>query len=144
MAQSLSLSTLGFFILYYLLGFLFYASLFAGVGSVCNTDQEAQQMQQPIMLPLIFTIVIPMLIIQRPDGMFATVISLIPFFTPVVMFMRINVLMPPVWQIALSIVIMIVSIWAVGRLSAKVFRTGILMYGKKPDAREILRWLRRA
>jgi ABC-2 type transport system permease protein len=143
-AQSLSLSTLGFFILYYLLGFLYYASLFAGVGSVCNTDQEAQQMQQPIMLPLIFTIVIPMLIIQRPDGMFATVISLIPFFTPVVMFMRINVLMPPVWQIALSIVIMIVSIWAVGRLSAKVFRTGILMYGKKPDAREILRWLRRA
>ncbi|MDD3643129.1 MAG: ABC transporter permease [Candidatus Krumholzibacteria bacterium] len=143
-AESLSLSTLAFFILYYLLGFLFYAAMFAGVGSVCNTDQEAQQMQQPIMFPLIFTIVIPMLIIQRPDGMFATVISLIPFFTPVVMFMRINVLMPPLWQVALSVAIMIAGIWAVGRLSAKVFRTGILMYGKKPDAREILRWLRRA
>lgn len=144
MAENLSLATLGFFILYYLLGFLLYAALFAGVGSVCNTDQEAQQMQQPIMIPLIFTIVIPMLIIQRPDGMFAVVISLIPLFTPVVMFMRINVLMPPLWQILLSVGLMIVSIWAVGRLSAKIFRTGILMYGKKPDAREILRWLRRA
>ncbi len=144
LAANLSFTTLGFFILYYVLGFLFYATMFAGIGSVCNTDQEAQQMQTPIVLCLVFTILVPMMIIQRPDSIFATAISLIPLFTPIVMFMRINVLMPPAWQIALSVVIMIFSIWFAGKLSARIFRTGILMYGKKPDAREILKWLRRA
>jgi ABC-2 type transport system permease protein len=144
LAGSLSFATLGFFILYYVLGFLFYATMFAGIGSVCNTDQEAQQMQTPVVLCLVFTILVPMMIIQRPDSLFATVISLIPLFTPIVMFMRINVLMPPVWQIAASIVIMILSIRFAGKLSARIFRTGILMYGKKPDVREILKWLRRA
>jgi len=137
-AGSLSFATLGFFVLYYLLGFLFYATLFAGVGSVCNTDQEAQQMQTPIVLCLVFTILVPMMVIQRPDSMFATVLSLIPMFTPIVMFMRINVLMPPLWQIALSVAILVLSIWFAGKLSAKVFRTGILMYGKKVSYKEIL------
>jgi len=144
LAGNLSFATLGFFVLYYVLGFLFYATMFAGIGSVCNTDQEAQQMQTPIVLCLAFTILVPMMIIQKPDSLFATVISLIPVFTPIVMFMRINVLMPPLWQIVLSIVIMILSIRFAGKLSARIFRTGILMYGKKPDAREILKWLRRA
>jgi len=144
LAGNLSFATLGFFILYYVLGFLFYSTMFAGIGSVCNTDQEAQQMQTPVVLCLVFTILVPMMIIQRPDSLFATVISLIPLFTPIVMFMRINVLMPPVWQIAASIVIMILSIRFAGKLSARIFRTGILMYGKKPDARELLKWLRRA
>jgi ABC-2 type transport system permease protein len=144
LAGNLSFTTLGFFMLYYVLGFLFYSTLFAGIGSVCNTDQEAQQMQTPVVLCLVFTILIPMMVIQRPDSGFATVISLIPMFTPIVMFMRINVLMPPLWQIVLSVVILILSIRFAGGLSAKIFRTGILMYGKKPDAREILKWLRRA
>jgi len=144
LAGNLSFATLGFFILYYVLGFLFYATMFAGIGSVCNTDQEAQQMQTPVVLCLVFTILLPMMVIQRPDSPFATVISLIPLFTPIVMFMRINVLMPPVWQIALSIVLMILSIRVAGMLSARIFRTGILMYGKKPDVREILKWLKRA
>jgi ABC-2 type transport system permease protein len=143
-AGNLSLSTLAFFILYYILGFLFYSTLFAGIGAVCNTDQEAQQMQMPVVLCLVFTILIPMMVIQRPDSAFATIISLIPMFTPIVMFMRINVMTPPAWQIALSVAIMILSIIVAGKLSAKIFRTGILMYGKKPDAREILKWLRRA
>lgn len=143
-AASLSIGTMAFFVAYYLLGFLFYATLFAGIGSVCNTDQEAQQLQQPIVLCLIFTILVPMMIIQNPDSMFATVISLIPFFTPIVMFMRINILTPPVWQIALSFLIMIGSIFAAALLSAKIFRIGILMYGKRPDLREMIKWMRRA
>jgi ABC-2 type transport system permease protein len=144
LAGNFSFATLGFFILYYLLGFLFYATMFAGIGSVCNTDQEAQQMQTPVVLCLVFTILLPMLVIQRPDSTFATVISLIPFFTPIVMFMRINVLMPPAWQIVLSIVMMVLAIRFSGMLAAKIFRTGILMYGKKPDVREILKWLKRS
>jgi ABC-2 type transport system permease protein len=136
--------TIVFFIVYYLLGFLFYSTMFAGIGAICNTDREAQQMQTPVVMALAFTIIIPMMIIQNPDGTFATVISMIPFFTPIVMFMRINILTPPAWQIALSILIMLGSIYIAGQISAKIFRVGILMYGKRPDVREILKWLRRA
>jgi ABC-2 type transport system permease protein len=139
-----SLLTIVFFIVYYLLGFLFYSTLFAGIGSVCNTDQEAQQMQTPIVMCLVFTLIVPMMIIQNPDGVFATVVSMIPFFTPIVMFMRINILTPPAWQIGLSILIMLGSIYIAGKIAAKIFRVGILMYGKRPDARELLKWLRRA
>jgi ABC-2 type transport system permease protein len=141
---SLSPVTLGFFVLFYLLGFLFYSTLFAAVGAVCNTDQEAQQLQTPIVMCLAFTIVIPMAVMQSPEGAFATVFSMIPFFAPILMFMRINILMPPAWQIALSIAILLASIYGAGLLAAKIFRVGILMYGKRPDAREILKWLRRA
>jgi ABC-2 type transport system permease protein len=137
-------STIAFFILFYLLGFLFYSTLFAGIGAVCNTDQEAQQLQTPIVMCLAFTIVIPMAVMQNPDGTFATVCSMIPFFAPILMFMRINILMPPAWQIALSVAILIASIFVAGVLAAKVFRIGILMYGKRPDVREILKWVRRA
>lgn len=136
--------TLIFFIVYYLLGFLFYATLFASIGSVCNSDQEAQQLQTPVVMCLVFTIIIPMAIIQNPDGVFATVVSLIPFFAPIVMFMRINILTPPAWQIALSIAILIVSILIAGNLAAKIFRVGILMYGKRPSLPEMIRWLKRA
>ena len=87
---------------------------------------------------------VPMFIIQNPDSLFAVVISLIPFFTPIVMFMRINILTPPVWQIVLSFVIMAVSIFIAAKVSAKIFRMGILMYGKRPDIREILKWMKRA
>jgi ABC-2 type transport system permease protein len=137
-------TTIAFFILFYLLGFLFYSTLFAGIGAVCNTDQEAQQLQTPIVMCLAFTIVIPMAVMQNPDGAFATVCSMIPFFAPILMFMRINILMPPVWQIALSIAILLASIYISGVIAAKVFRVGILMYGKRPDVREILKWVRRA
>lgn len=137
-------TTLVFFIVYYLLGFLFYATLFASIGSVCNTDQEAQQLQTPVVMCLVFTILIPVAVIQSPDGAFATVVSMIPFFAPIVMFMRINILTPPAWQIALSIAILIVSILISGNLAAKIFRVGILMYGKRPSLPEIIKWLRRA
>lgn len=133
-----------FFVVFYLLGFLFYSTMFAGIGSVCNTDQEAQQLQTPVVMCLIFTLVIPMTVMQNPDGTFATVVSMIPFFTPIVMFMRINILTPPAWQIALSVAILLGSIYLAGKLAAKIFRVGILMYGKRPDLREIMKWMRRA
>jgi ABC-2 type transport system permease protein len=137
-------TTLAFFIVYYLLGFLFYSTLFASIGSICNTDQEAQQLQTPVMMCLVFTLIIPMAVIQNPDGAFATIVSMIPFFAPIVMFMRINILTPPAWEIALSIAILIASIFIAGKLAAKIFRVGILMYGKRPNLPEIIRWLRRA
>ncbi|UCF05271.1 MAG: ABC transporter permease [bacterium] len=136
--------TIVFFVVYYVLGFMFYSTIFASIGSVCNTDQEAQQLQVPVSMCLVFTLIIPMAILRSPDGSFATVVSMIPFFTPIVMFMRINILMPPIWQVALSIAILLGSIYISGMLAAKIFRIGILMYGKRPSLPEILKWLRRA
>lgn len=136
--------TIAYFILFFVLGYLFYSTLFASIGAVCNTDQEAQQLQTPVTMCLFFTVVIPMAVMQNPEGTFATVCSMIPFFAPILMFMRINILMPPLWQIALSVAILIASIFVAGVVSAKIFRIGILMYGKRPDVREILKWVRRA
>lgn len=135
--------TIVFFVVFYLLGFLFYSTMFAVIGSVCNTDQEAQQLQTPVVMCLIFTLIIPMAVMQNPDGTFATVVSMIPFFSPIIMFMRINILTPPAWQIALSVAILLGSIYIAGKLAAKIFRVGILMYGKRPDLREIVKWMRR-
>jgi ABC-2 type transport system permease protein len=135
---------IAFFVLFFVLGFLFYSTMFAGIGAICNTDQEAQQLQTPINMCLAVTFLVPLAVMQNPDGTFATVFSLIPFFAPILMFMRINVLMPPAWQIALSVAILLASIYVAGILSAKIFRVGILMYGKRPDLREVFKWLRRA
>jgi ABC-2 type transport system permease protein len=146
MAQYIHFSpaTLLYFVIFYILGFLFYATLFSIVGSICNTDQEAQQLQMPIVLPLVFCLLTAMAVFQNPDGTFATVTSMIPFFAPIVMFLRINILMPPLWQIALSVGILIVGIYVMGLLSAKIFRVGVLMYGKRPDLREVIKWLKQA
>ncbi len=146
MAQYIHFSpvTLIYFVVFYILGFLFYSTLFSIVGSICNTDQEAQQLQMPIVLPLIFCLLTAMAVFQNPDGNFATVTSMIPFFAPIVMFLRINILMPPTWQIALSIGILIAGIYVMGILSAKIFRVGVLMYGKRPDLREVVKWLKQA
>ena len=137
-------ATIGFFVLFFVLGFLFYSTLFAGIGAICNTDQEAQQLQTPLVMCLAFTFIIPLAVMQNPDGTFATVCSMIPFFAPILMFMRINILMPPAWQIALSVAICSRASTSPALLSAKIFRVGILMYGKRPDVREVFKWIRRA
>ncbi len=137
-------TTLIFFMVFYVLGFLLYATFFAGVGSVCNSDQEAQQLQMPLNLLLWLTIMISFAIIQNPESTLSVVMSIVPFFAPILMFMRINILMPPMWQVMLSVLILIGSIFVAGVLAAKVFRIGILMYGKRPDVREILKWMKRA
>jgi ABC-2 type transport system permease protein len=90
------------------------------------------------MIPMLTTIYF----VRAPDSTFAVVTSLIPIFTPMVMFMRISLLTPPFWQIALSIVLMIVTTYLIFRAAAKVFRVGILMYGKRPSLPEIVRWAR--
>jgi len=119
-----------FFLVYFLLGYFMFTALFACIGAVCNSEQEAQNLQTPVtmclMLPVASTI--------------SVIASLVPIFTPMVMFMRICVETPPAWQIALSIALSIGAIWLILRGAAKVFRIGILMYGKPPTIPEILRW----
>jgi len=133
------------FVVYYVLGFLLAASVFAGVGSACNTTREAQQLLMPLMIPFLIPLVCWLAIAQRPEGLLATVLSFLPPTAAMTMVLRMAVDpgVGPV-QIALSLLVLVLSvplaIWA----AAKVFRTGILMYGKPPRLRELLRWVRQA
>jgi len=142
--EGLSPAMFGYMILFFILGYFLYAALYAAVGAVCNTDQEAQQAQFPIIALIMLPTFTSFFFINNPTSMAAQVVSLIPFFTPFIMFIRINTVMPAFWQIALSIILLIGAnigmMWLVG----KVFRVGILMYGKRPGPMEILRWIRRS
>jgi ABC-2 type transport system permease protein len=131
-----------YFGLFFLLGYFLYTAMFAVIGAVCNTEQEAQNLQGPIVGMLVLPMLLAFFFVNNPDSTAALVTSLIPFFTPMVMFMRISVLTPPFWQIALSIVLTAGTVWLLFRGAAKVFRVGILMYGKRPTIPEIWRWAR--
>ena len=129
-----------YFIVFFVLGFLLYSSIFSVIGAVCSTEQDAQQLQGYVTLIMIIPLLCLMLIIQSPNSTMATVLSLIPVFTPMLMLARIIVVQPPFWQIALGIALLGVSIYLAINFSARVFRIGILMYGKRPSIREVIRW----
>ena len=109
---------------------------------MCNTEQDAQNLNLPLMMTLMIPYLLTFFFVRHPDSTAAVVASLFPPFTPMVMFMRISVLTPPWWQIALSMVLMLASIYVLLRAAAKVFRIGTLMYGKRPTIPEIWRWAR--
>ena len=133
-------ATFFYFILFYLLGYFLYATLYAGIGAVCTTEQEAQQSQFPIIAMLIVPLLLITMIIKNPDGPPSTVLSLIPFFSPMLMFLRINVGTPSIGQILGSIALLLATIVVMIWLVARIFRVGLLMYGKKPSLPEVLRW----
>jgi ABC-2 type transport system permease protein len=131
-----------YFIIFFLLGFFMYAILFSIVGAAVNTDQEAQQFAAPISYLLIIPFVMGIMVTQSPNSPVAVISSFIPLFTPTLMFMRITVSPPPLLQILSSIFMSLVFISSLAWLGAKIFRVGILMYGKKPSLGEIMRWIR--
>jgi ABC-2 type transport system permease protein len=128
------------FVVYFLLGYFFYAALFAGIGAAVNTPQEAQILVFPVFMPLVLGTLCFPLVLQSPDSRLSTVLSLLPPLTPLLMFLRITVLTPPWWQIALSIGLTGLAIAAVVWFAARVHRVGILMYGKRPTFPELMRW----
>jgi ABC-2 type transport system permease protein len=130
------------FLIYFLLGYFLYAALYAAIGASVNTMQEAQSLVFPVLMPLIASVMFFPVVLQSPDSTFSVVLSLIPFATPLLMFLRITVLTPPAWQILLSIVLTTLTIGAVTWVSARIYRVGILMYGKRPTFPEMLRWVR--
>jgi ABC-2 type transport system permease protein len=133
-----------YFIVFFVLGFLFYASIFTVVGAICSTEQDAQQLQSIVTLPMIVPILVLMLIVESPNSTLAVVLSLFPPFTPMIMLGRIVVIHPASWEIVTSIGLLAVSIYLAIAFSARVFRVGILMYGKRPSPREVIRWYRSA
>ena len=129
---------------YFVLGYFMYSTMYAALGSMVNSDQEAQQVQWPAMLPIIFAIVMATPVLQHPNSQLAFWASLFPFFTPILMFVRIMAETPPLWQILLSILLMLLTTWGLLGLSSRIYRVGILMYGKRPTLPELRKWLRYA
>lgn len=121
-------------------GFLLYSSLFAAVGSAVDNIQDASQLQTIIIMPIIVAMLVSMSVATAPDSALISWMSMIPFTSPMVMMARIPFGIP-VWQIILSAVILYASIFGAIWCAAKIYRIGIFMYGKKPEIREIIRWI---
>ena len=132
------------FVVFFVLGFLFYAALYAAIGAAVNTVQEAQSLAFPVMLPIILAMISFPAVLESPEGTLAVTVSMIPGMSQLTMFLRIVVLTPPMWQILLSIALLGLGILAVVWIAARVYRVGILMYGKKPTFPELVRWVRHA
>lgn len=131
---------LGFFVF----GFFMFSGLYAAVGAMCNTDEEAQQAQFPVMLLVIVPILFVMQVIQNPGSTLAVGLSLFPFFSPILMFARIAGGGAPIWQVALSFVLMGLATLAVAWVAGRIYKVGILMAGKRPTLPELWRWVREA
>ncbi len=131
-----------YFVVFFILGYFLFGTLYAAIGSMVNSEKEAQQLVMPVTMFLIVPIMLMIFIIRAPNSSIAVFLSFIPFFAPILMFLRITVLIPPFGQIGASIVILILTILLMIWLTAKIYRVGILMYGKRPKFAEIVRWIR--
>jgi len=129
------------FATYFILGFFVYATFYAAIGAAFNNVQEAQQVAALVVFFLIVPLFLMFRIVNDPDSTLAVVASLIPPFTPLLMTLRIALQPPPFWQVGLSYVLTISFILGMVWISARIYRTGILMYGKKPTLQEIWRWV---
>jgi len=131
-----------YFVLFFIMGYFLYATMYAAIGSMVNSEKEAQQLIMPVVMFLVIPILLMMFVIRSPDSTFSVVLSMIPFFAPILMLLRICVLLPPFPQIVTSLLLLLLSIVFMIWLVAKIYRVGILMYGKRPSFGEILKWVR--
>ena len=131
-----------YFILFFILGYLMYGALFAAVGSAADSETDIQQLMFPIILPIIIPIMLLGAVASNPDSTTAIVTSMIPLFSPILMIARLAITEVPLWQSLGSIVLMLLTFWLFMWLSSRIYRVGILMYGKKPSFKELARWIR--
>ena len=129
-----------YLILFLLGGFLFYAAMNAAIGSAVDNVQDASQLQSVVMIPIILGLVMSMTVINDPNSTFATILSMIPFTSPMTMMTRIPFGIPT-WEIIISLIILYISFIGMVWLSAKIYRVGIFMYGKKPSIKELIKWI---
>jgi ABC-2 type transport system permease protein len=138
----LPISLLLYMLAYFGGGYFLYSAMFAAIGSACSNEQDAAQLQWLAMAPLVFCMAIYSLVLSDPSSTSSIVLSEIPLFSPVLMTLRISLQSPPAWQIALSLSLLVLTTIAVIYGSAKIYRVGVLMYGKRPTVPELFRWLR--
>ena len=127
---------------YFVLGFIFYTAIFVGIGSIINTEHEAQQITSYLSLALILPISISVPAIENPDSMFVKILSYIPFTIPSIMILKFNVESVSFSDILITSIIMLMSIMMVIKISAKIFKIGILSYGIRPSLEELMNWLK--
>lgn len=132
------------FVLFFLFGFLLYATLFAAVGSAVDQQQDAQGIMLPVMMPIIISILFLQAVIQAPNSTLALVLSLFPFTSPIPMVVRVAMIDVPFWQVALSFALLVGTFLGAVWVSSRIYRVGILMYGKKPSFKDLARWARYA
>jgi ABC-2 type transport system permease protein len=143
-ASLFAIENLALSFVYLILGYLLYSAIFVAAGSPVTTEQEAQQITSYVSLFLVFPIVLAMPAMQNPDALFLRILSYVPLLTPAFMIMRIPIQMPPLWEILATIALLVVSCVFMMWVAGKIFRTAILIYGKRPSLGELVRWLRAA
>jgi ABC-2 type transport system permease protein len=140
--KNLPIMTLFFsFIFYFLGGYLIYSSIYAAIGAAVDSETDTQQFMMPVLMPLVIAIYVGFSVIENPHGPIALGFSLFPLTSPIVMLMRIPFGVPW-WQIVVSMSLLIITFIGMVWFAAKIYRVGILMYGKKPTYKEIYKWLK--
>jgi len=132
------------FCVYFLLGFALYSSIAAAAGACFNAESEVQQMSIAIVLPMLVAMLSYGYIESAPNAAYSVILSIFPLTAPLAMFLRMLAQTPPIWQIALSVAVLLLTIYGTLWIAARIYRVGILMYGKRPTLPELLRWLRYA
>ena len=128
----------------FLFGYFIFSGMYAAVGAMCNTDEEAQQAQWPVVMLVIVPAVLIMPILESPNSAMAVSLSLVPFFSPILMWARAATGAAPWWQIAISFVLMAFTVVAVAWVAGRIYKVGILMAGKRPTLPELWRWVKEA
>lgn len=131
-----------YFVLFFVLGYFLYSTLFCIVGAMSTSEQEAQNAQTPVVMGVVVAFVLGISLIRNPTNTLTVAVSHFPYFSPIVMFMRIQALTPPLWEIALNVMAILAFIAGGAWVAGRVFRVGVLMTGKKATIPEIIRWIR--
>lgn len=131
-----------FMVVFFVFGYLLYASLYAAIGAMVSNDHEAQQAQLPVTLLIVGAFLLFNVVLRDPNSPLSVGLSLVPFFAPILMMLRIAIQVPAGWQIGLSIGISALTTIALIYLAARIYRVGVLMYGKRPSLRELVKWLK--
>ncbi len=139
---AVSIGQLAILLIFFLLGYTLYSALFATVGAMVSSEQEAQQAQMPVVLMLVVSIMFLQPVLLEPDGQLAMTLGLLPISSPIMMPLRMTTVDVPPWEIGLSILALIAGCYLAVYLAATVYRTGMLMHGKRVTIREMFRWIR--
>jgi ABC-2 type transport system permease protein len=138
----LSIPEVALFVAYYLLGYALYSTMFAGLASTCDTEQELQQYTPLAIVPVWLSFGMLLFIVNNPHSIWTILVSIFPLCAPITMVFSIAAEFPPIWEIALSLGLMVLSVLGMLWFSSRIYRIGILMYGKRATLPEILRWMR--
>ncbi|MDZ7807536.1 MAG: ABC transporter permease [Gracilimonas sp.] len=133
-----------YFLLFFFLGFLIYSAMFAAIGAAVDNEQDTQQFMPIVGMPIFIAYFLNTKVMQAPDSSLSTFVSIFPLTSPINMISRIASTSVPAWQIVVSILLMILTFLGIMWLAARIYRVGILMYGKKPSFKDLAKWIKQS